>query len=147
MLDEKTAWQRAAGLFEEAGLSRQLVPTYADALLALRDTESASRLREAGFEEAAALIQPDPDLVDAAWGEEPGEEAPEDAAPDGPPPRIKVYVGMSAVAGSTETYELGAEEIPAGWHRMTEDEKSEAMQPIVQHYMDNAVQAGWGEVE
>ncbi len=72
---------------------------------------------------------------------------PEDAAPDGPPPRIKVYVGMAAVAGSTETYELGAEEIPAGWHRMTEDEKSEAMQPIVQHYMDNAVQAGWGEVE
>ncbi|MFD7922563.1 hypothetical protein ACFV3R_25465 [Streptomyces sp. NPDC059740] len=68
--DDKTAWQRAATLFEEAGLRRDLIPTYADALLALRDTETAARLRAAGYAEAAALIQPDPDLVDAAWGED-----------------------------------------------------------------------------
>ncbi|MEU7228883.1 hypothetical protein [Streptomyces chrestomyceticus] len=69
-MDEKSAWQRTAELFEESGLRTELVPTYADALLALRDTEIAARLREAGFKEAAALIQPDPDLVDAAWGED-----------------------------------------------------------------------------
>ncbi|MFI9052425.1 hypothetical protein [Streptomyces sp. NPDC053427] len=67
--EEKTAWQRAAELFEEAGLRRELVPTYADALLALRDTENAAKLRKAGYASAAALLQPDPDLVDAAWGE------------------------------------------------------------------------------
>ncbi|MGW0757132.1 DUF7167 family protein [Streptomyces sp. NPDC002814] len=145
MLDEKSAWQRAAGLFEESGLGRQLVPTYADALLALRDTEIASRLREAGFEEAAAHVQPDPDLVDAAWGEEPGDEAPEDPVPGGPPPRIKVYVGMASIAGSTETFELDPEEIPAGWHGMSDDQKEAVMQPIVKGYMDNVIQAGWGE--
>lgn len=68
-LNEKSAWQRAAALFEESGMRPELVPTYADALLALRDTETAATLRAAGFEEAAARIQPDPDLVDAAWGE------------------------------------------------------------------------------
>ncbi|WP_030372444.1 hypothetical protein [Streptomyces rimosus] len=68
-MDEKSARQRAAELFEESGLRTESVPTYADALLALRDTEIAARLREAGFEEAAALVQPDPDLVDAAWGD------------------------------------------------------------------------------
>ncbi|MER7937898.1 MULTISPECIES: hypothetical protein [unclassified Streptomyces] len=69
-LDEKSAFQRAAMLFEEAGLSPNLIPTYADALLALRDTENAARLREAGHMAAAALIQPDPGLIDAAWGED-----------------------------------------------------------------------------
>ncbi|MFI5859331.1 hypothetical protein [Streptomyces parvulus] len=68
--EEKTAWQRAVDLFQEAGLRPDLVPTYADALLALRDTEIASKLRQAGHEQAAALVQPDPDLVDAAWGED-----------------------------------------------------------------------------
>ncbi|WP_433860188.1 hypothetical protein [Streptomyces kronopolitis] len=147
MLDEKTAWQRAAGVFEESGLRTQLVPTYADALLALRDTEIASRLREAGFTEAAALIQPDPDLVDAAWGEEPGEELPADDATDGPPPRIRIYVGMASIAGSTETYELAPEEVPPGWHRMSDDQKEAVMQPIVKGHMDNVIQAGWGEGE
>ncbi|MGW0562903.1 hypothetical protein ACWDZ4_20345 [Streptomyces sp. NPDC003016] len=68
--EEKTARQRAAELFEEAGLRRELVPTYADALLALRDTENAAKLRAAGHERAAAVIQPNPDLIDAAWGED-----------------------------------------------------------------------------
>jgi hypothetical protein len=68
--EEKSAWQRATDAFQEAGLRPALVPTYADALLALRDTEIAARLRAAGHAEAAALIQPDPDLVDAAWGED-----------------------------------------------------------------------------
>ncbi|PRH81078.1 hypothetical protein C6N75_00600 [Streptomyces solincola] len=68
--EERTAWQRAVDAFEEAGLRSELVPTYADALLALRDTEIAAKLRAAGHERAAALVQPDPDLVDAAWGED-----------------------------------------------------------------------------
>ncbi|MFC8538020.1 hypothetical protein ACFUJY_29470 [Streptomyces sp. NPDC057249] len=76
-------------------------------------------------------------------GEEPGNETPEGAVTDGP--RITVFVGMAS--GSPETYELDAEEVPVGWHRMTDEQKSEAMQPIVQLYMDNVVQAGWGEVE
>ncbi|MEU1221349.1 hypothetical protein [Streptomyces microflavus] len=70
VLDEKTAFHRTATLFEEAGLRPELIPTYADALLALRDTEIAARLREAGHAEAAALVQPDPDVIDAAWGED-----------------------------------------------------------------------------
>ncbi|MFD9248427.1 hypothetical protein [Streptomyces bottropensis] len=68
--EEKTAWQRAVDLFEESGLRPDLVPTYADALLALRDTENAAKLRAAGHASAAAVIQPNPDLIDAAWGEE-----------------------------------------------------------------------------
>ncbi|MER6230966.1 hypothetical protein ACFUC2_04805 [[Kitasatospora] papulosa] len=68
--EERGAWQRAVDLFEETGLPSRLVPTYADALLALRDTEIAAKLRAAGHEEAAAFIQPDPDLIDAAWGED-----------------------------------------------------------------------------
>lgn len=145
MLEDKTAWQRAVGVFEESGLPAQLVPTYADALLALRDTENAARLRKAGFDGAAALIQPDPDLVDAAWGEEPGGEAPADDIPDGPPPNIRVYIGMASIAGSTQTFELDAEEIPTGWHRMTSLQKEAAMKSIVQGYVDNTVAIGWGE--
>ncbi|RSS94257.1 hypothetical protein EF903_06885 [Streptomyces sp. WAC05292] len=68
--EERSAWQRAVDLFENAGVRPDLVPTYADALLALRDTEIAAKLRAAGHEQAAALIQPDPDFIDAAWGED-----------------------------------------------------------------------------
>jgi hypothetical protein len=67
---DKTAEQRVTGLFEEAGLPDRLVPTYTKALLALRDMENAAKLRAAGFQEAAALLQPDPALIEEAWGEE-----------------------------------------------------------------------------
>jgi hypothetical protein len=56
--------------------------------------------------------------------------------------RITVYVGMNSIAGSTEEYVLDENEIPAGWDEMTDDQKS---QPIVQAYMDNVIEAGWGE--
>lgn len=81
MAEEKTAWRHAASVFEEAGLRPALVPVYADALIALRDTEIAALLREAGFEQAAALVQPDPALVDAALGGEPGGETPGTTTP------------------------------------------------------------------
>ncbi|MFE1250222.1 hypothetical protein [Streptomyces sp. NPDC058735] len=70
MTEQRTARQHAIDLYEEAGVGPALGSTYADALLALRDTETAANLRAAGFERAAALIQPDPDLIDAAWGED-----------------------------------------------------------------------------
>lgn len=69
-VEDMTAEQRVAGMFEEMGLPDRLIPTYTRAILALRDTESAAMLRAAGFEEAAAALQPDPALLDEAWGEE-----------------------------------------------------------------------------
>ncbi|MEU0857513.1 hypothetical protein ABZ352_19020 [Streptomyces griseofuscus] len=68
---EGTAEARMSGLLREAGVREELVPTYAKAHLALRDTEIAAALRAAGFPEAAATVQPDPELIDAAWGGEP----------------------------------------------------------------------------
>lgn len=145
MREAQTAEAQVSGLFEETGLRDNLVQTYTKALLALRDTENAARLRAAGHEEAAALLQPDPALIEAAWGEEPHEVKPAQDIPDGPPPRIRIYIGMASLAGSTQTYELDPQEIPAGWHRMDGLQKEAAMKPIVQHYVDNAVVIGWGE--
>ncbi|MEV0487263.1 hypothetical protein AB0I69_42525 [Streptomyces sp. NPDC050508] len=68
--EETTAEGRVADLLREAGVREELVPTYAAAHMALRDTENAARLRAAGYPEAAALLQPSAVLIDAAWGED-----------------------------------------------------------------------------
>ncbi|MFD7763607.1 hypothetical protein [Streptomyces microflavus] len=54
----------------EAGVPEHFRDTYADALLGLRDRENAALLRTAGFEDAAALLDPDPALFEEAWGDE-----------------------------------------------------------------------------
>ena len=59
--------------------------------------------------------------------------------------RITVHVGMHSVAGSTQELVLEGDEIPEGWDQMTDDEKQEVMDPIVQDFLANEVDAGWGE--
>jgi hypothetical protein len=63
------ARDQVKGMFEETGLRPDLVPMYTDALIALVHREAAERLREAGRREAAALIEPDPAVIDAVWGD------------------------------------------------------------------------------
>ncbi|MFE9539762.1 hypothetical protein [Streptomyces sp. NPDC006691] len=52
---------------------------------------------------------------------------------------------MASDAASTEEYVLEPDEIAPSWHLMTEDEKTDFMQPLVQGHMDNAIEAGWSE--
>ncbi|MEU9323168.1 hypothetical protein AB0D91_05050 [Streptomyces canus] len=59
--------------------------------------------------------------------------------------RIVVHVGMHSIAGSTQEIILEGNEIPVGWDQMTDDEKQEIMDPIVQDCIANEVDAGWGE--
>ena len=61
--------------------------------------------------------------------------------------RIVVHVAMSAIAGSTQELVLTGDEIPEGWDQMTDDEKSAAMEPIVQVCIENEIDAGWGEYD
>lgn len=65
---EPTAESVVRGQFEESGLHPSLVPIYTAAVLALRDLESAAKLRQAGFAEAAAHLEPDPAVIAAAFG-------------------------------------------------------------------------------
>jgi hypothetical protein len=58
------------GLFEETGLGDSLIPVYTAALLALADRRAAARLRAAGHTAAAALLEPDPAVIDEAFGPE-----------------------------------------------------------------------------
>ncbi|MER6109338.1 hypothetical protein [Streptomyces hirsutus] len=67
---EPTAEEVVKGQFEENGLPSSLVPTYTAAVLALRDRENAATLRAAGFDDAAALLEPDPAVIDEAFGPE-----------------------------------------------------------------------------
>ncbi|MBZ6253579.1 hypothetical protein KVH27_35095 [Streptomyces olivaceus] len=59
-----------SGLFEETGLGDSLVPVYTTAVLALCDRAAAARLRQAGHHGAAALLEPDPAVIDEAFGPE-----------------------------------------------------------------------------
>ncbi|AWI32726.1 hypothetical protein [Streptomyces tirandamycinicus] len=65
-----TAEKRVSDLLEESGVRDSLIPTYAKAFTALYAMEFAAQLRAEGFEEAAARLQPDPAVIEAAWGEE-----------------------------------------------------------------------------
>ncbi|MFF4188199.1 hypothetical protein ACFYZ9_33890 [Streptomyces sp. NPDC001691] len=124
MSSEKTALGRATELYEELGRGHRSAEFAAD-LISHRDRELAAKLLAAGMSEAAALLTPPAD--------------------DAPPPTVTIYIGMASAAGSTEEYTLEPDEIPPGWHLMTEDEKSAFMQPLVQGHMDNVIQAGWDE--
>ncbi|MFH9765163.1 hypothetical protein ACH4N4_30480 [Streptomyces microflavus] len=59
--------------------------------------------------------------------------------------RIVVHVAMTAISSSTQELVLTGDDIPEGWDQMTDDQKSAAMQPIVQAHIDNEIDAGWGE--
>ncbi|MGW6605866.1 hypothetical protein [Streptomyces sp. NPDC055036] len=61
--------------------------------------------------------------------------------------RIVVNVAMSAVAGSNQELVLTGADTPEGWDQMTDDQKSDVMQPIVQAHIDSEIAAGWGEYD
>ena len=69
---DPTTWPTAEavikGLFEENGLRASLVPTYTTAVLALGDHSAAARLRAAGHSAAAAFLEPNPEVIDEAFG-------------------------------------------------------------------------------
>lgn len=67
---EPTAESVVRGQFEESGLRSSLVPVYTAAVLALRDRENAATLRAAGFTAAAVFLEPDPTVIDEAFGPE-----------------------------------------------------------------------------
>lgn len=61
--------------------------------------------------------------------------------------RIVVHVAMGVIPNSTQELVLTGDEIPEGWDQMTDTEKQEAMNPIVQDAIANEVDAGWGEYD
>ena len=67
---EPTAHERVTNQYEEIGMRRSMSRTYAAAVVALRDREIAALLRAAGHADAAALIEPDPAVIDEAFGPE-----------------------------------------------------------------------------
>ncbi|MCD9904592.1 hypothetical protein LUR56_39960 [Streptomyces sp. MT29] len=67
---EPTAEEWLAGVFEERAFPDRLLPTYTAAVKALFDRSAAERLRAAGFSEAAEALEPDPAVIDAAFGPE-----------------------------------------------------------------------------
>ncbi|PNG22343.1 hypothetical protein [Streptomyces cahuitamycinicus] len=67
---EPTAESVISGLFEESGLRPSLIPAYTAAVLALRDRDNAATLRAAGHSVAATRLDPDPAVIDEAFGPE-----------------------------------------------------------------------------
>ncbi|WP_399553978.1 hypothetical protein [Streptomyces anulatus] len=65
-----TAEEWLARVFEERAFPARLLPTYTAAVIALFDRSAAERLRAAGFAEAADALEPDPAVIDAAFGPE-----------------------------------------------------------------------------